>query len=77
MKIKCTLEEYTKLIRRCQRTSIEKQCEGCFMENICGNDILEDAVEFEIVDAVNVEIEEVDLEDYEELDLEEIIIERS
>ena len=48
MKIKCTLHEYTIMIRNCQHFSTETHCIGCFMENICGNNILEDAVEFEI-----------------------------
>ena len=48
MKIKCTLREYTLMIRNCQQISVETHCIGCFMENICGNSMLENAVEFEI-----------------------------
>jgi hypothetical protein len=47
MKIICTLEEYSRMVRMCQRGA-ENDCKGCVMENICGNNIIEDAVQFEI-----------------------------
>ena len=31
MKIKCTMEEYTKLIRMCQRGKDLSECQGCVM----------------------------------------------
>ena len=47
MKIVCTLNEYTRIIRKCSKAAGE--CSGCVLEGICGNNILEDAVEFEII----------------------------
>ena len=64
MKIKCTKEEYARIIRQCQRNLVLNECKGCVLENICGNNILEDAVQIEIVD-------------HEELDLEYVTFERN
>ena len=61
MKIKCTLEEYSRMIRMCQRGA-ENDCRGCVMANICGNNIIEDAVQFEIEDNDELEIEYVTFE---------------
>ena len=77
MKITCTLEEYTQLIRGCQHCMEASDCGHCPLDKACWDNYLETSVEFEIVDSVKVEIEEIDLKDHEELDLEEIIIERS
>lgn len=62
MKIKCTLEEYSQLIRGCQRNIVLNECKGCAMESVCGNNLLEDAVQFEIEDADQLDIEYVALE---------------
>ena len=59
MIIKCTLAEYTQLIRSCQRNIVLNECKGCGMENICNNNILEDAVHFEIEDSDPLEVEYV------------------
>ena len=59
MKIICTLEEYARMIRMCQRGRDLNDCKGCVMANICGEDFIEDAVQFEIDE---VEIEYVTLE---------------
>lgn len=64
MKIICTLGQYSHLVRMCQRNLVLNECKGCVMENICGDNLLEDAVQFELAD-------------HEELDLEEITIERN
>ena len=64
MKITCTKHEYSRMIRKCQRSAELNGCKGCVLENICGNNILEDAVQIEIVD-------------HEELDLEYVTFERS
>ena len=47
MKIKCTLHEYSRMIRKCSKAAAE--CSGCVLADICGDNILEDAVEFEII----------------------------
>ena len=62
MKIKCTLEEYARVIRICQRNLTLNECKGCVMEGICGNNIIEDAVQFEIEDTDELEIEYVTIE---------------
>ena len=62
MKIICTLDEYSQLIRTCQRTIVLNECKGCAMENICCNNILEDAVQFEIEDADQLDIEYITVE---------------
>ena len=72
MKIICTIEEYARLIRGCQHCMESSDCGCCTFDKICSDQLLEDAVEFEIVDAV-----QVDIEDSDELDLEEITIEMS
>ena len=63
MKITCTMDEYIQIIRMCQRNIVLNECQGCVLESICGGNVLEDAVEFE-------------LEDHEELDLEYVTYER-
>ena len=62
MLIKCTLAEYSQLIRSCQRNIVLNECKGCAMENICSNNILEDAVQFEIEDTDQLEVEYITLE---------------
>lgn len=64
MKITCTTAEYARIIRACQRNLVLNECKGCVMENICKNNIIEDAVQIEIVD-------------HEELDLEYVTFERN
>lgn len=59
MTIKCTLAEYTQLIRSCQRNIVLNECKGCAMENFCNNNILEDAVHFEIEHSDPLEVEHV------------------
>ena len=64
MKIVCTLEEYSRMVRMCQRGMDSNDCKGCALLNICSNNMLEDAVQFDIVD-------------HEELDIEYITCERT
>ncbi len=64
MKIICTLGEYARMIRMCQRGKGLNECKGCVMANVCGENLIEDAVQFEI-------------EDYEELEIEYVTFERS
>ena len=64
MIIKCTMEEYTRIIRMCQRGKDLSECQGCVMGHICYDDVIENAVEFEI-------------KEDDELDLEYITFERS
>lgn len=59
MKIICTLDEYSRMIRQCQRNLSLNECKGCVMENICGDNLLEDAVQFEIEDHKELDIEYV------------------
>lgn len=61
MKINCTLEEYTRMIRMCQRGA-DRDCSGCVLAYICGDDLIEDAVQFEIEDDDQLEIEYVTFE---------------
>ena len=62
MIIKCTLAEYTLLIRSCQRNIVLNECKGCAMKDICSNNILEDAVQFEIEDSDQLEVEYITIE---------------
>ena len=72
MKIKCTMEEYTRIIRMCQRAKDYSECQGCVMANICYDDIIEKAIQFEIIEA-----EQNDTEDSNELEIEYVTFERS
>ena len=62
MKISCTIEEYSRIIRSCQRSIVLGECKGCALENICNQQILEDSVRFEIVDNDELDIEYVTFE---------------
>ena len=62
MKIVCTLDEYTRMIRMCQRGKELHECQGCVMANVCGESLIEDAVQFEIQDHDELEIEYVTYE---------------
>lgn len=62
MKIICTLDEYSRMVRMCQRNLELNECKGCVMENICGNNIIEDAVQFEIEDDNQLELEYITIE---------------
>ena len=62
MKIICTLDEYSRMVRMCQRGMDLNECKGCALVNICGNNMIEDAVQFEIVDHEELEIEYVTFE---------------
>ena len=61
MKIKCTLDEYSRMIRMCQRNK-DNDCQGCVMANICNENIIEDAVQFEIEEDDELEIEYITIE---------------
>lgn len=62
MKIICTLDEYARMIRMCQRSLELNECKSCVMGNICGDNMIEDAVQFEIEDDDQLEIEYVTIE---------------
>lgn len=46
MKVVCTTGEYANLIRDCEHGD----CGECAFRRVCGEEMLEDAVQFEIVD---------------------------
>lgn len=48
MKITCTQKEFAQLIRACDGEGNNLPCVGCLLEEICGDELPEDAVEFEI-----------------------------
>ena len=48
MKIQCTKKEFAQLIRACQGDGRMKTCAGCVLADVCGEELIEDAVEFEI-----------------------------
>lgn len=72
MKIICTIDEYSRIIRSCQRSIVLGECKGCALENICNQQILEDAVQLEVEAA-----DHADPEESVELDIEYIEIERT
>ena len=48
MKIQCTKKEFAQLIRACEGEGRLKTCAGCVLADVCGEELIEDAVEFEI-----------------------------
>ena len=55
MKLKCTLQEYTQLVRRCQRCIEDSACQGCVLADFCGENKFEEIVALEIEGNVNTE----------------------
>lgn len=45
MKIICSFEEFTSLVRECQKTIDKSNCLGCALFPVCGDSHLEDEVE--------------------------------
>ena len=48
MKIRCTKKEFAQLVRACENGGQERRCSDCVMADFCGEELIEDAVEFEI-----------------------------
>ena len=48
MKIRCTKKEFAQLVRACEVNGRLKNCAGCVLADVCGKELIEDAVEFEI-----------------------------
>lgn len=48
MKIQCTKKEFAQLIRGCENSGRERNCSDCVLADVCGEELIEDAVEFEI-----------------------------
>lgn len=49
VKIVCTKKEFCDLIRACAFMRVENACRGCALSSVCGDGILEDSVEIDIV----------------------------